>query len=139
MKQFFVDTYHDTYHFVASFNPNDDLHDWAIEVEQGLGAAKSVTSELVLVEVLNYFSAFRQDIKQSVVEAVLRLLVAGRVETVLHTHNAFLLGAELYAARLDKGYSLTDCISMNIMRERGITDILTNDHHFTQEGFNILL
>jgi predicted nucleic acid-binding protein len=28
---------------------------------------------------------------------------------------------------------------MNVMREEGIRDILTNDHHFTQEGFNILI
>jgi len=46
---------------------------------------------------------------------------------------------ELYARRLDKEYSLTDCISMNVMRDEGITDILTNDHHFTQEGFTILI
>ncbi len=36
-----------------------------------------------------------------------------------------------YKARPDKGYSLTDCISMNLMRERDITEILTHDHHFT--------
>ena len=135
MRQIFIDTYH----FVAVFNPNDQLHDWAVEVELELGPVKLVTTELVLVEVLNYFSGFRHNIKQSAVEAVLRLLVVGQIETVLHTHDAFLLGAELYAARLDKGYSLTDCISMNIMRERSITDILTHDHHFTQEGFNTLL
>jgi predicted nucleic acid-binding protein len=28
---------------------------------------------------------------------------------------------------------------MNVMREEGMTDILTNDHHFTQEGFNVLI
>jgi uncharacterized protein len=135
MRQVFADTYH----FVATFNPDDDLHDWVIEIEQELGLAQLVTSELVLVEVLNYFSAFRHDVKQSVVEAVLRLLVVGRIEIILHTREAFLRGTELYAARLDKDYSLTDCISMNLMRELGITDVLTHDHHFTQEGFNILL
>lgn len=129
----------DTYHFVAVFNPKDQLHDWAVEVERALGAVEFITSEMVLVEVLNYFSSFHHKSKQAAVEAVLRLLVAGRIETVFHTHEAFLRGAELYAARLDKGYSLTDCISMNIMRERGITDVLTHDHHFTQEGLNILL
>ena len=124
---------------VAVFNPKDQLHDWAVEVERELGAVKFVTSEMVLVEVLNYFSAFPRQIKQGAVKAVLRLLFVGEIETVLHTHAAFLQGAELYAARLDKGYSLTDCISMNIMSERGITDILTHDHHFTQESFNTLL
>ncbi len=48
-------------------------------------------------------------------------------------------GFELYNARLDKGYSLTDCVSMNVMREQNISEILTNDDHFEQEGFQILL
>jgi len=45
----------------------------------------------------------------------------------------------LYEARLDKEYSLTDCISMAAMRQEGIIEILTRDGHFTQEGFIILL
>jgi predicted nucleic acid-binding protein len=44
----------------------------------------------------------------------------------------------LYEARLDTQYSLTDCISMHVMRREGLTDVLTNDHHCTQEGFRIL-
>lgn len=45
---------------------------------------------------------------------------------------------ELYAARFNKGYSLTDCISMQTMRHLGVTDVLTNDRHFEQEGFRAL-
>jgi hypothetical protein len=41
----------------------------------------------------------------------------------------------LYQSRLDKGYSLTDCISMQTMRREGLTEVLTNDRHFEQEGF----
>jgi predicted nucleic acid-binding protein len=44
----------------------------------------------------------------------------------------------LYAARPDKGYSLTDCISMQTMRKEGLTEALTNDRHFEQEGFRVL-
>lgn len=73
------------------------------------------------------------------VESVLDLLLDDEIEIILPTHEAFLHGAELSAARLDKGYSLTDCLSLNLMRARGITDVLTHDHHYTQEGLNILL
>jgi predicted nucleic acid-binding protein len=38
-----------------------------------------------------------------------------------------------------KEYSLTDCISMKAMRSESVSDVLTNDHHFEQEGFNILM
>lgn len=61
------------------------------------------------------------------------------VEIVLHTHKSFMQGLELYGNRLDKGYSLTDCISMSLMREREIQEVLTHDNHFKQEGFTILL
>jgi len=37
----------------------------------------------------------------------------------------------LYRARPDKEYSLTDCMSMHVMCREGLTDVLTNDHHFT--------
>lgn len=40
---------------------------------------------------------------------------------------------------MDKGYSLVDCISMTTMRRHGILKILTNEHHFMQEGFNVIL
>jgi predicted nucleic acid-binding protein len=54
------------------------------------------------------------------------------------SRDSFLAGLELYRARTDKGYSLTDCISMQTMRREGLTDALTNDRHFEQEGFHAL-
>ena len=36
------------------------------------------------------------------------------------------------------GYSLTDCVSMVVMKQLGITEVLTHDKHFTQENFRIL-
>jgi predicted nucleic acid-binding protein len=34
---------------------------------------------------------------------------------------------------------VTDCISFLVMKEQGLTDALTSDHHFEQAGFNVLL
>ena len=67
------------------------------------------------------------------------ILANSQIETIFIEGADFLSGFNLYEARPDKGYSLTDCISMSIMRERGIKDVLTHDAHFTQEGFHILL
>jgi len=57
------------------------------------------------------------------------------VEVVAQSHESFLAGLALYERRPDKEYSLVDCISMNVMRLRGIWEILTHDRHFSQEGF----
>jgi predicted nucleic acid-binding protein len=46
---------------------------------------------------------------------------------------------DLYRRRPDKRYSLTDCISMLICREIEITDVLSSDKDFEQEGFTRLL
>ena len=51
---------------------------------------------------------------------------------------SFLSGVDLYEPRPDKGYSLVDCISMQTMRREGLTEALTNDRHFEQEGFRAL-
>jgi len=48
-------------------------------------------------------------------------------------------GLALYRDRPDKSWSLTDCISFVVMRNRGLTDALTGDRHFEQAGFTILL
>ncbi len=46
---------------------------------------------------------------------------------------------ELYHRYQDKAWTLTDCISFLIMRERGITEALTGDRHFEQAGFIAML
>ena len=46
---------------------------------------------------------------------------------------------QLLCNRPDKAWSLVDCCSFIVMQDRGISDALTTDHHFTQAGFNVLL
>lgn len=129
----------DTNYWLATFNPLDQWHDSAVEAKNRLGPARLVTTESVLIEVLNYSGSLRQHARLMAAGSVRDILSDRDVETILHTHAAFLDALSLYENRRDKGYSLTDCISMNVMRARGITAVLTHDNHFVQEGFNILL
>jgi uncharacterized protein len=127
----------DTSFWVALINPVDQLHAKATELRRRLSGSSFVTSELVLIEVLNYFASLRS---RSLAAATVRDIVEDHsVEVVPYTRDAFLAGFALYEARPDKGYSVTDCVSMLAMRERGISEVLTHDHHFEQEGFAILL
>jgi uncharacterized protein len=61
------------------------------------------------------------------------------IEVIPQERALFIAGVSLYEKRLDKGYSLTDCISMVAMRKQGLTEALTNDDHFEQEGFVVLI
>ena len=66
------------------------------------------------------------------------ILADPATQTLPQTSADFTAALTLYEARPDKGYSLTDCRSMLAMRSLGLTEVLTNDRHFTQEGFTIL-
>jgi len=128
----------DTSYFVALFNPNDEWHAQVVMIEKEVGGDRLVTTEFVIVEILNYFCRSRPDIRAGIVETVRRILVDVEIDTIRCSH-AILSGLALYAARPDKSYSLTDCISMNVMRERRIREVLTHDRNFKQEGFVPLL
>lgn len=45
----------------------------------------------------------------------------------------------LLMARQDKAYSLCDAVSFVLMQQRDLTEALTTDRHFEQEGFQRLL
>lgn len=144
MEKVFVDTVY----WIATINPKDQ---WASEAR----AAKSqlgqqtllVTTDEVLAEVLTAFSKtgrksnHKQDtrLREAVVEAVEKIRANPNVEVIPQSRDSFDRGLELYKARADKDYSLTDCISMNAMRDRSIQKILSADHHFEQEGLTILM
>ncbi len=48
----------DTLFFVAWLNPNDQWHTQAVELEANLADSELVTSESVLIELLNFFCKF---------------------------------------------------------------------------------
>jgi predicted nucleic acid-binding protein len=71
--------------------------------------------------------------------AVIRqILTHPDIEVIPQSRQSFLDALALYEARSDKDYSLTDCASMVAMKARGITEVLTRDAHFAQEGFTLL-
>jgi predicted nucleic acid-binding protein len=96
------------------------------------------TTEEVLIEYLNFFAGWGPHFRRKVSINIRNMQESRTVQIVPQTSTSFLAGLGLYGSRLDKGYSLTDCISMQTMREGGITDVLTNDMHFEQEGFRAL-
>jgi uncharacterized protein len=61
------------------------------------------------------------------------------IETIWVDETLHREAMTLLLARQDKTYSLCDAVSFVLMRQQNITEGLTTDHHFEQEGFRKLL
>lgn len=126
----------DTTYFVALLNPRDALHAKALALAD-LPDLAVVTTEFILLEVATFFT---HPANRGVYVRFVADLRADPGTTVLRvTGDLFDRGFDLFAARPDKEWSHTDCISFAAMADRGLTDALTADHHFAQAGFVPLL
>jgi len=135
MRKIFVDTLY----WIAITNRKDQWHQAAEKASRTLFGCHLVTTEEVLTEVLNALCEGGRIFRQEAVALVRDLHADPAVTVQPQSRQTFLSGLSLYEARPDKEYSLTDCISMEAMRREGITEIMTHDNHFAQEGFTILL
>jgi predicted nucleic acid-binding protein len=134
MPLYFVDTWF----FVADLNSLDTHHRQAVRIRTSLTHGHFVTHDAVLTEFLTFCADEGAVWRQRAVEIVRRVVLDQRFTVLPADRPLFLAGLDRYAARLDKGYSLVDCMSMVLMEQRGITHVLTNDHHFRQEGFVVV-
>ncbi len=126
----------DTSYLLALVNPRDTLHSraqaWARTVTEPL-----VVTEYVLWELVNALSMPQDRPKAHAI--VQRLCSASDCELIPASTELFQAGLQLHARRMDKEWSLTDCITFLVMQRRSIVRALTFDHHFEQAGFEALL
>ncbi len=123
----------DTFYWIALTDSTDASHLRALQVTDEI-----ITTDEVLTEYLTFFSGAPEFMRREVALAVDDILQNPTVKVIAQSRESFLDGLKLYRDRPDKGYSLTDCISMQTMRREGLTEVLTNDRHFEQEGFRAL-
>jgi predicted nucleic acid-binding protein len=126
----------DAYYFLAVLNPRDADHRRAVDLSQRI-RQPIVTTAWVLTEVADGLAHPRS--RSTFVEFVETIRLDTSFIIVPPSQSVFNKGLALYAARPDKAWSLTDCISFTVMRARGIREALTGDHHFEQAGFSALL
>ncbi|MBH0179470.1 MAG: PIN domain-containing protein [Nitrospira sp.] len=135
MKRLFADTVY----WIALTNSFDQYHAKAVEVSSALGHCRLFTTEAVLTEFLNALADKGPHVRAAAVEMVEAIMNNSRVTVIPQSRHTFNRSLAFYKARPDKGYSLTDCGSMLLMRERHLSEALTTDRHFEQEGFTALL
>jgi len=128
----------DTFYWIALLNPRDDWHQIVLTYTYQHPNQTIITTDGIIEEVLNYASSRGSLMKQKALLLYKKMLQEPSIEVISYSSQLRDLGLQLYEQRLDKGYSLTDCISMIVMRQRGIQEVLSHDKHFLQEGFTIV-
>lgn len=132
MKRVFADSFY----FFAILNPNDAAHRRALEFASEHDDP-IVTTAWVLTELADGLAGTAN--RRAFSRLVARLRAEEGNEVVPANEDLMARGIQLYDARPDKKWSLTDCISFVVMQDRGITEALTGDHHFEQAGFQMVL
>jgi len=121
--------------YIALISARDAWHKQVVQLSEGF-CRPTVTTTFVLMEVADGSASSTERAN------VVRLLDALRADsdcTILPpSADLFERGVQLYRARTDKDWSLTDCISFVVMRDLGLTEALTADLHFEQAGFAVL-
>ena len=122
----------DTFALIAWLNHKDADHE-AVSAYLAKYTGRLVTTEWVLVEFADALSA--PQARSTAIAFLGQVRRDAQFDVVDYDRDVAKRGFELYAARPDKSWSLTDCISFVVMAERKLTKALTSDHHFEQAGF----
>lgn len=126
----------DTSGLLCYFNENDLRYSDASTFFAA--AAKRLTHSYVLAEFVP-LAQTRGFIRGDALAFLADLTDSPTVEVVWVDEALHREAMTLLQARMDKEYSLCDAVSFVLMQERGLTDALTTDHHFEQEGLRRLL
>ena len=126
----------DAFYFVARLNRHDEHHERVLKFSQGF-RARLLTSDWVLMEVADALAA--SECRGRVREFILHLRGTTACEVVPASRELLDRALDLYHQHADKKWTLTDCVSFVIMRERQLTEALTGDKHFEQAGLAALL
>lgn len=127
--------------WIGLLNRKDQHHDAAKKAQARLEPeTRFVTTEMVLVEVLNTFAKLElTHLKDSAARLVLGLRNQPNTDIIPQSSDQFESAFEVYQGYKDKHWGLTDCASYRTMKKGGIEVALTYDHHFEQMGFVAML
>jgi len=125
----------DTSYYLAALRADDPAHLRAIA--ESRIPRQIVTTEFVILEMGSAMS--RASALPDFLALVEMLRSTPRISVVPLGSSLMERGLRRMAERLDKDWSLIDCISFIVMEDMNIVEALTTDHHFEQAGFRALL
>jgi len=119
--------------FLIALEARDDQYHQEAKTYWRKHTHRLVTTTYVFDEIVTFFN--RWDCHDKAMEIGNALITSPSVELVQVDSELFDKGWHLFQQNQDKRFSLTDCISFALMRQRKLTTALTFDHHFVQAGF----
>ena len=122
----------DTVFVVGLINVRDQHHPAAQRAADLAAGRRWVTTEPVLFEI---GAMCARSYRAAAARALAELRASDEVEIVPTTPDRLDRALRLFARYEDKSWSLADCFSFVVMRERSLEDALTADEHFQQAGF----
>lgn len=130
----------DTVGWIALVHRGDNLHQKVTRVYREIGKVKRITTDAVLVESCNAFrKVTMRPLALVLMEKVKKSRELGVLEIIHANEELIKQGWDLFENRMDKEWSLTDCITFKVMENMGANRAITSDHHFEQAGFEKLL
>lgn len=130
----------DSVYFIAMFDPRDQWRNAAEPMADEFASRQIVTTDGIIAEFLAHFSRFGHDLRNRVAQHALGLKSSDRIEVVELTTELVEAGITVYGGEFRyTRLSLQDCISILVMRQRGISEALTADREFTLAGISVLM
>jgi hypothetical protein len=125
----------DTGFAIALLSPRDQFHSAArrLAAELRTDPARIVTTDAVIFEIGAALA--KQAWRPAAIRFIKALRADPNVEIVATDPVLWQAAFDLFGARTDKEWSLTDCLSFVVMSRRDLTNALAADEHFRQAGF----
>ena len=100
---------------------------------------KLITTNYILLELIALLTSPLRMPRPNIIALIEGLKTSPYIEIVHIDVNLDAEAWQLLRQRQDKDWSLVDCSSFVVMRQRSMLEALTTDHHFEQAGFVPLL
>lgn len=135
-KMIMREVFADTAGWANFFIRTEPFHMQAVQLmQQWRGEqVKLVTTNYVLTELVALFTSPLRVPRAQQIQAVETIKAAAWVDVIYIDRELDEAAWQLLTQRQDKSWSLVDCASMVVMRQRNITTAFTTDHHFEQAG-----
>ncbi len=119
------------------FDPKQSFHLQAASIYRANRnrGNRIITTNYIIAELVAMMSSPLRLSRTEIVRFIESIKTSAFVDIVHIDIQLDQMAWQILKQHQDKDWSLTDCASFAVMKQRNITEVLTHDHHFEQYGF----